>query len=295
MNSDRYFDSKTFIEHQIRTLVAPFDLPQANYEEIVDLIRSGHSENTTHDVDLYLERVLGRVNNSKKQHLQRIFTQQATRHVALQILESEASAKARALDQTTTVLDLVQSDSEDEEDEESETELEIEEKLRDRLRVQFSTMSDFQLRSLCQDLLDGSGPDMKPTGGLSEELQHALQRYEISKQRFSLYKRIQESVSDTITTNPRESVQPHLLQSQPDLLNLIGRIRSLSARVSAKASVNPEDTRKLLMALQNDGEEEDTDDLQTETVKPDPKRQKLIINNDPSELLKMVFDANTSQ
>lgn len=281
MNSERYFDTRTFLEHQVRTLVAPADLPQSDLDEILELLGS---DKTT---DSSLERVVERVNNTKKQYLQRLFTQQATRHVALQILESESSAQARALDQTTSVLDLVQSDEEDEDDNESEQD--IEKQLRERLRVQFELMPESKLLSLSQDLLDGEGSGKELTGGLSRKLQRARDDYELAQQQLAVYKRVQEAVAETITTDPQEAVQPHLLHPRPDLLDLIGRIRSLSARLNAKAATNPEKAKNLLNALQSMEEEDDYGNYRP--VEPDMKRQKLIVNNDPSDLLKEVFDA----
>lgn len=281
MNSERYFDTRTFLEHQIRTLVAPADLPQSDFDEILELFGSVKT------TDSALARVIERVNNTKKQYLQRFFTQQATRHVALQILESESSAQARALDQTTSVLDLVQSD--DDIDDDSESDQDIEKQLRERLRLQFELMSDSKLLSLSQDLFDGEGSGKELTGGLSGKLQKARDDYELAQQQLAVYKRVQEAVAGTITKDPQEAVQPHLLHPRPDLLNLIGRVRSLSARLNAKAATNPEMAKNLLNALQS--MEEDDDGIYN-PVQPDMKRQKLIINNDPSDILEEVFDAS---
>lgn len=292
MNSERYFDAKTFLENQVRSLVAPADLPQEDCDEILSLLDNGSGNNNK--TGLALQRVLRRVNNTKKQYLQQIFTQQATRHVALQILESESSAQTRALDQTSSVLDLVQSDDEDIDNNDAEAdEQDIEQQLRDRLRVQFALMPESKLLSLSQDFLDGNDSGSKdPTGGVSKELQDARDQYEIAKQQHALYKRVHESVLDTITLDPQQAVQPHLLHPRPDLLNLIGRIRSLSARVGAKATYNSENTRDLLVSIQ--GFDEEDDEGRPRKVEPDPKRQKLIVNNDPSDLLRLIFDGSSS-
>lgn len=274
MNSERYFGAKVFLEDQVKVLLEPSQFTQSQRNEISRLLEDSETS------DPALERVLSSVNRAKKHYLQRIFTHQATRHVVLQLLDSETSAYARALNQTSSVLDLIQSDDDgDEEDEDNDAD--VEEQLRERLRVQFALMPESKLLALSQDLLEsGNGKDT--TGGLARELQQARERYEIAKQQNRLYLRIQKSVSETITSDPQEAVQPHLLHPRPDMLNLIGRIKSLSARVSVKASYNPEDTKELLNGQ----------DL-GESIEPDPKRQKLIVNNDASELLNLVFSGQS--
>lgn len=284
MNSDRYFDAKTFLEKQVKLLLKPVDLTQDQRDEILELLGD---EDDDPELLRRLERVLSRFNKTRKQYLQRIFTHQATRHIALQLLESEKSAYKRALNKKSSVLDLIQleSDGEEEEEDDDSSDERAEQHLRERLRKHFALMPEAKLVELTKDLLETK--DKEVTGGYTNKLQRALDGYFAAKDRKALYKKVEKAVKETITEDPQSNVQPHLLHPRPDMLNLIGRLKSVSARVAVKASYNPDATKRLLKSQKEDGEEEDMS-------APDLKRQKLIVNNDPSDLLKVAFAPDSS-
>lgn len=287
MNSETYFSTKSFLEAQVKELLLPFDFSDRARARILNHIVDRESgEVNEAQLEAGLERVLTRVNGIKKSYLQRQFTQQATRHVALQLLESQNSAQARATDQTNSILELIQ--SEDEEDSENgdteEDDAEVERQLRERLKVQFFLMSEKQLLALAQDLLES---DRAGTEGLAQNLYDAKQKYEKTKQQNKTYQTVHDTLIATVTDDPEEAAQPNLLtQPNPELINLIGKIRSLSAKVSAKVEAHPKRAKELL----ND----EKDLINANGLEPDLKRQKLILKNDPSEILDLVFRPSAS-
>jgi hypothetical protein len=287
MNSETYFSTKSFLEAQIKELLLPFAFSDRAWARILNnIVDSENIKVNEGQLEVGLERVLTRVNGIKKSYLQRQFTQQATRHVALQLLESENSAQARATDQTNSILELIQSDNEEEgeNDDAEEDDAEVERQLRERLKVQFFLMSEKQLLALAQDLLES---DRAGTEGLAQNLYDAKQKYAKTKQQNKTYQTVHETLIATVTDDPEEAVQPNLLtQASPELINLIGKIRSLSAKVSAKAEAHPKRTKELL--------DDEKAPISGNALEPDLKRQKLILKNDPSEILDLVFRSNLS-
>lgn len=287
MNSETYFSTKAFLDSQVKDLLLPFAFSdRAQTRILTGIVGSEGSEGSEAQLEAGLDRILTRVNGIRKSYLQRQFTQQATRHVALQLLESENSAQTRAADQTNSILELIQSDNEDNDDnsDEEEDDVEVERQLRERLKVQFFLMSDKRLLDLAQDLLES---DRANTEGLAQSLYESNQKYKKIKKQNETYETVHNTLVATLTDDPKEAVQPNLLvQPNPELLNLIGKIRSLSAKVSAKATVHPKLTKELL-----DSEKRASNGNELE---PDLKRQRLILKNDPSEILDLVFRPSSS-
>lgn len=287
MNSETYFSTKAFLDSQIKDLLLPFAFSDhAQTRILTGIVDSEDSKVSETQLEAGLDRILTRVNGIRKSYLQRQFTQQATRHVALQLLESENSAQTRAADQTNSILELIQSDNEDNDENsgEEEDDLEVERQLRERLKVQFFLMSDKRLLDLVQDLLES---DRANTEGLAQSLYESNQKYKKIKKQNETYETVHNTLVTTLTDDPKEAVQSNLLvQPNPELLNLIGKIRSLSAKVSAKSTVHPKRTKELL-----DCEKGASNDIELE---PDLKRQRLILKNDPSKILDLVFRPSSS-
>lgn len=239
---DVYFLVKGFVEEQIRYLNSPLTLDAETLDSLVasdsedddigddadDHEEQGNSPRFTSQL---LSTVLGRVDHRKKIYYNKIFTQQAIKHVSLQV-QSAFFAKSKnaikKLEDKRSELFVVA---------DPKVVFQASSKLEFR-RHNLSTLSRKELLEMANNIQNACGSNQR--------LQEAIKKYNQSLARHRQCKSVLSTIESTFTDNPQENVQPNLITKQSPMLEDLAKLRTLCAKISAKIQSNPSQLKRLL-------------------------------------------------
>lgn len=250
---DVYFSSKQFLEDQIRIINAPLRLDSEAREAILNAGREDEAEESssssaeegfvseenkkkkkkkTRLTRQGLDKIVSKVNQKKKIYYGKIFTQQAKRHVVMQLQAASADSFLKAHEQVEAMKSrlFVPVDPEI-----SSLTTQQPAKLQTRLKG----LSSDEIHSLSDSLVNGHN-------GNSAKLSKALKDYNKAMETRRKYKDMKQFLTTTFTDSPQDSIQNNLITTQSPVLDELARLRTLSAKVQAKIAANPEKFEKLL-------------------------------------------------
>lgn len=251
---DVYFSSKQFLEDQIRIINAPLRLDSESREAILSTGRENDEDESssssaeegfvseenkkkkkkkkTRLTSQGLDKIISKVNQKKKIYYGKIFTQQAKRHVVMQLQAASADSFLKAHEQVEAMKSrlFVPVDPEI-----SSLTTQQSTKLQTRLEG----LSSDEIHSLSDSLVNGHN-------GNSAKLSKALKSYNKALETRRKYKGLKQFLTTTFTDSPQDSIQRNLISTQSPVLDELARLRTLSAKVHAKIATNPEKLEKLL-------------------------------------------------
>lgn len=253
---DVYFSSKQFLEDQIRIINAPLRLDPEAREAILSAGRENEeaesssssaeegfvseenkrkrkkNKNKTQLTSQGLDKAISKVNQKKKVYYGKIFTQQAKRHVVMQLQAASADSFLKAHEQVEAMKTrlFVPVDPEI-------SSLTTQESTK--LQTRLEGLSSDEIHSLSDSLVNGHN-------GNSAKLSKALKNYNKAMETRRKYKELKQFLTTTFTNSPQDSIQNNLITTQSPVLDELARLRTLSAKVQAKIAANPEKLEKLL-------------------------------------------------
>lgn len=264
---DVYFSSKQFLDDQIRILNAPLrvDLDSRNA-----ILRSPEGETEDDDDEQYssdnndefersssnkkptknkkarltsqgLDKIISKVNQKKKVYYGKIFTQQAKKHVIMQLQAASADSFLEAHEKVESMKSrlFVSVDPDISSLATSTKSGDSNKKLQTRLEG----LSKYEIHNLSESLVNGHN-------GNSAHLSKALKRYNEAVAKHRKYAEVKNNLKSTFSDSPQESIQKNLITTQSPVLDELAKLRTLCAKLQSKLNSNPE-TLKLLLEDNN--------------------------------------------
>lgn len=256
---DVYFSSKQFLEDQIRIINAPLLLDSEAREAILNAGREDEEEESSSSsaeegfvseenkrkkrkkarlTSQGMDKMISKVNQKKKIYYGKIFTQQAKRHVVMQLQAASADSFLKAHEQVEAMKSrlFVPVDPE-------VSSLATQPQAQAQTRLE--GLSSEEIHSLSDSLVNGHN-------GNSAKLSKALKNYNKAMETRRKYKDLKQFLTTTFTESPQESIQNNLITTQSPVLDELARLRTLSAKVQAKIATNPEKLQQILQSQEPD-------------------------------------------
>lgn len=207
------------LNDQIKILNAQFTKDDID-TDIVDL------ENEDDELtEQQLTKLLAKVNQKKRAYYGRIFTQQAIRHVIMQVEESFKSQVSEARQE------LMQ--------ERNQAFVSTDPTITQHVDQHVGNIQEDELVKLAKNLTTShTTPEIS-------KLTDSLQSYYAARSRNENQQQLKSKLESTFTDSPQEHVQQNLVTSQSPILDELAKLRMLCAKLQAKSAANPEKFKEL--------------------------------------------------